>query len=314
MQNKDSQQVDKILNPEEMTDKDPEKGEDQLKKVDTMNGVSKKKIEKFEYEKLESLNIEYFFKSQARNLLNVNIKLNQKKEEIKSLKLKKFVLGFMLFYITIYFFTSTALLIANSQSQENIEEHFVSGFHSLDFWGSFFFALVEALALIFASMMNIGDWRFFIALFNVGSTLVALVLFSFSPEYWEVPAHWCEYAAQVCLTLADFFFVLHNFKDKDNILFRYRVWEIIIVSLLTLASVLKLFIYGSVIVMSKNPEHDTHYFEFIGEMCNAIFAFAFTYLLYKESNQALEESANYKDLIKESNEEFENNIPMNKYF
>jgi hypothetical protein len=128
-------------------------------------------------------------------MLNVNLKLNQKKRRYKLAKNKKRVLGFMLFYITVYYLTSTALLIANSQTQEMIEDHFVLGFNSLDIWGSFFFALVEPSALIISGMKNIGDWRFFIALFNIGRTLVALVLFSFNPEYREVRSDWCEYAA-----------------------------------------------------------------------------------------------------------------------
>jgi hypothetical protein len=261
-------------------------------------------------EKLEKFNIEHFIRSHEKAMFNVNIKIMQKKENLLYLKIKKFVLGFMFFYITIYFFSSTTLLIANSQGQEKIEENFSGGFHLLDFLGSFIFALVEASALVISGMMSIGDLRFFTAMFNVGCTLVALILYSFNPEYWEVPAHWCEYAAQVCLTLADFFFVLHNFKDKENILYRYRFCEIIIISLLTLASILKLFVFGSIIVLSDHPDHDAHYFEFIGEMCNAMFAFTFTYFLFKENK--LVEISEYKDLCNES--EIQNNIRMNNYF
>ena len=149
-------------------------------------------------------------------------------------------------------------------------------------------------------MVNIGDLRFFLTLFNIGRTLVALILFCFNPTYWEVPAHWCEYVAQVCLTLADFYFVLHQFENKDNILYRFRVVEVVIVSLLTLAAILKLFIYGSVIVLSSHPEHDSHYFEFIGEMCNALFAFTFTYLIFLENNESLKQVSDFKELPDES--------------
>jgi hypothetical protein len=43
---------------------------------------------------------------------------------------------------------------------------------------------------------------------NVGGTLAALILFLFNADFWEVTAHWIEFAVQASVTATNVFFVL----------------------------------------------------------------------------------------------------------
>ncbi len=209
-------------------------------------------------------------------------------ENIKTVKKKKFALGIMLFYIVIYFFVSATLLIANCQDQDIIEKEYDTPFHFLDFWGSFIFACVEVSILSLASMLEFGSLRFFIGLIGIGTTLITAILFSFNQEFWGLPCHWLEFSAQIFLTISDLFFILNQFKNKDNILYKYRYIEVSLVILLLCASVVKLLVFGDIFGFPQ-AERVAHFIEFTGEMTNAIFAFLFTYLLYKECENQLDE-------------------------
>jgi len=205
-----------------------------------------------------------------------------KNEKYSNIKRKKFSLSIMLFYIIIYFFCCCALLIANCQSQEIIDSEYNVPFHMLDFWGSFGFALIEASILVIADMVEIGSMRYFIIAINIGTTLIAAVLYSFNPEFWEITCHWIEYSAQIFITLSDLFFIFHQFKNKQNILYKYRFFELVLVLIFALAAIVKMLVYGELIKLHIDPEQAAHFFEYCGEMVNAIFAFLFTLVMYKE--------------------------------
>ena len=49
-----------------------------------------------------------------------------------------------------------------------------------------------------------------IIIFNIGGTLVALILFLFNAEFWEIPAHWIEYSIQLVVTFTSFAFIFGN--------------------------------------------------------------------------------------------------------
>lgn len=238
------------------------------------NKINQEKLNENEHIKI----IEIFSKIQSNKIKD--------KEQIKEYKTKIFALNFMLFYIVIYFFVSATLLIANCQDQEVIDKQYDLPFHYMDFWGSFVFSCVEVYILNLANMLEFGSIRFFIGLIGIGSTLITAILFSLNPFFWDLPCHWLEFSAQFFLTLSDFFFILNQFQNKDNILYKYRFIEITIVIFILIASVFKLLIFGELFNIQQ-PERFAHFIEFAGEMANALFAFMFTYILYKDSNSKL---------------------------
>lgn len=212
-----------------------------------------------------------------------------KKDQYSNYKRKKLMLSLMLFYIIIYFFCCLTLLIANCQPPEIIDSKYNVPFHMLDFWGSFGFALIEAAILVTADMVEIGSFRYFIVAINIGTTLIAAVLFSFNPEFWEIPCHWIEFSAQIFITLSDILFIFHQFKKaENNILYKFRFWELGLVLFFALGAVMKLLIFGEVIRMGIDAEQAAHFFEYSGEMVNTIFAFVFTLVMYKECKENLE--------------------------
>jgi hypothetical protein len=235
-----------------------------------------------------------YFQQQENLLFSMRMKYQKNKEKLSSLKLTKYALILLLFFLTIYFFISFALLIGNFNSQEVIEANYKLPFHLLDLWGSFAFAVIETTLLMVASMLQFGNFRFFIALINIGLTLIAAILYSFNPDYWETSAHWVEYIAQVFLSISDFLFITYQFKNRQNVFYKYRHSEFVFVSLIVGASILKLLVFGSVVLFGESPEHTAHYFEFVGEMANSLFVSVFTKILLEDCEESIKKMENYE--------------------
>lgn len=220
-------------------------------------------------------------KIQHSQSLLVQEGFNYKLAEYKELKSRSFILTLLIFFTICYFFSSASLFIANTQSLESIDSYF-HPFHNLDFIGSFIFAVVECISLISAEIIVFGEPRFFMVFINVGLTLIAAILFLIKAEYWEVTSHWIEFSAQVFLTSIDLVFISNQFKDKENVLYKFRYYEVGLILILLLSSVVKLFIYGGVIDFHMDGEQLAHYLEFIGEMINSSFALLFLFTIYNE--------------------------------
>jgi hypothetical protein len=242
-------------------------------------------------------------------------------DKFSEIKREKLFIAFMLFFLVLYFFSSCTLLIANCQSMKIIEEKYNIPFTAIDFWGSFFFTLVEACILVNANILSIGSLRFLIVAFNIGMTLIAAVLYSLNPEFWEVPCHWIEFVAQICIALSDLIFIFHQFKNKtDNILYRYRYYEALVISILVLGNIFKLLLFGGGIKIGMDGEQAAHFIEYIGEMINTIFAFLFTTILFKECEENLKNFFIEKNLNEDfyyndnnNNENYNNNYICDLY-
>jgi hypothetical protein len=156
----------------------------------------------------------------------------------------------------------------------------------VEFWGAFIFAVLEAFILVSIEVLDPGKNMLPALLIgiNIIGTLVAALLFSFSPELYEVPSHFIEYGVQITITATDFLFIflLPNMTDSPigKLWTRFRVVEIVAVSIFLVASILKFFFYTGLIACDMEPERAAHFFEFTGEMANSIFAFAFAFFLY----------------------------------
>lgn len=64
----------------------------------------------------------------------------------------------------------------------------------LDFWGAFVFALCEGLVLLMTGIVQLKDFKIYLIIVNIGGTLIALILFTFDPDFFEVISHWIEYS------------------------------------------------------------------------------------------------------------------------
>lgn len=225
--------------------------------------------------------------------LEIEISYDMNFEIIKynEYKSSSIIIIFLIIYTTVYFFSSMCLFIANTQGPEVIE-HFEIAFHTLDFIGSFIFALVEGISLIMSNIVAVGELRFYLLVLNIGMTLTGSILFILSPEYWEITSHWIEFSAQVFLTLTDLIFISVQFKkNKDSILYKYRYFELIFIIILLFCSIFKLFIFGNIINFGIDPEQLAHYFEFSGEMANSLFAILFLTAYYDDISIKIENSS-----------------------
>lgn len=210
-----------------------------------------------------------------------------KNDQFKKIQSEKLFISIMLFFLVLYFFSSLTLLIANCQPMEIIDTKYNVPFHMIDFWGSFIFTLVEASILINTNMLTIGSLRFLMIAFNIGMTLLAAVLFSMNTEFWEIPCHWIEFFAQIFITFSDMIFIFHQFKNTDNILYKYRYIEAGMISILVIGNCFKLLIFGDVIYVGMNGEQAAHFIEYIAEMCNTVIAFLFTIVTYRECDEKI---------------------------
>merc|ERR1711957_864677 len=88
-------------------------------------------------------------------------------------------------------------------------------------------------------------------------------------------------------TFSDLIFVFHQFKNTDNILYKYRYFEGGMIALLVFGNFSKLLIFGDVIYVGMNGEQAAHFIEYTAEMTNSIFAFLFTIVFYQECEENL---------------------------
>lgn len=201
--------------------------------------------------------------------------------DYESTKEKKIKLLYYILILTVYISIQLALIIANFNSQEFIEEHYAPPFHLIAFWSVFFFSFIEAFILLSSKMINISltiDIIKIIVLFvNVITTFIAALLISIHLEVFEHTSHLIEYTAQILITTVNINFVINNFNNKTN--FR-KIFECILSFIAFSLSILNILIYTEIIPNSQ-PEHTSHYIEFITETINALFTLFFAISLYK---------------------------------
>jgi hypothetical protein len=197
---------------------------------------------------------------------------------------KRIQLLFYILLVVMYFGVSAALLGANCLDQAVIEEYYTLPFHLAEFWSQFLFSILEAFILVAADIIDVDTpakfFQLLLVIINVILTLVAALLYTFSPLLFERPAHYIEYSAQITLTMANFVFIFKLGDSTSLIWKRFRVAEIVVVSLLLVMAIFKLLLFIPVIPIDMGPERSSHFLEFIGEMGNALFAFVFAILLF----------------------------------
>lgn len=199
----------------------------------------------------------------------------------------------------VYFGVACTLFGANFLSQDFIEANFYLAFHYAEFWSAFLFTLLEAFILVESGIFGVSSWMELAMLgvvgLNIVSSFVAALLFTFSPETFERPSHYVEYASQITVTLANFIFIARSPSRKKLKSTKYRVWlavQIAFASVLFVASIIKVLVFTSVIETAIEPERAAHFFEFTGEMVNSLWAFFFALTLFKKLAESQKDHEN----------------------
>ena len=186
----------------------------------------------------------------------------------------------------IYFGVASTLLAANFNDQEFIEERFRLPFHYTEFWSAFLFTLVEAFIIVsadlaFKSMIEIG--MVVVVGINVVTSIMAALIFTFEPDTFERTAHFIEYSSQITVTCANFIFIW-NSRELSSRKVVYAQYGF--ASFLLIMAVLKFVFYTDAISVPMGGERSSHFFEFIGEMCNSLWAFIFALFQFVSLSKA----------------------------
>lgn len=186
----------------------------------------------------------------------------------------------------------TTLLCANNFDQDTvIETHYFMPFHMYEFWGGVYFALVEAYVLLVADdsfrVMNSKSQSMLVHLLsiNIVSSMVAASLFTLNPEMFEVPSHYIEYSSQVTVTMLDAFFILlpnRNSQENNGKRVGSQVRTVLLIFLI-LMDFGKFLVYSKVIHTTVGHERSSHYFEFVVELFNSLWAFWYIKGVYMQT-------------------------------
>ena len=136
-----------------------------------------------------------------------NVLLVYRLDEMKSLESLNFTLAVA---CLVYCGINIALIVVNyvnSQDQENppISER---AFHLLEFWATFFFAIVTCISLTSTpkSILNIYNNPMTLRLvlfFNIVASSMPAMLMSLNTEYFEVLSHQIEYLNELTMSFID---------------------------------------------------------------------------------------------------------------
>ncbi len=214
---------------------------------------------------------------------------------------KNFILSYLISSV-LYLGLNLSLLAANFQDQEFIEENYYLPFHLLEFWAVFVFSVIEAFVLhsvgllqfegsLFQKTQTVLVWS------NILFTMMTAVLFSLYPPFYEVPAHYMEYSAQILLTIVNFVFIFGNNPTQNDPaeepisktakVNKYAL--IVLASFSVLLSLLQLLVYSDAIKTQIGGERAGHFIEFSVESLNAVIVIFFTLQKYRIISKQLDE-------------------------
>jgi len=196
------------------------------------------------------------------------------------------------FLVLLYIGLNVALLGANFQSQELIEEEYYSSFHMAAFWGVFGFTLLEAFILIATDIITWANrCQTLVILFNVMAAFATAMLFSFDPHLYEVPAHYMEYSIQILISWVNIIFLrsymIRAANTGPNSMYRCGSVEMAVALAVLGLAMFTLIVYTGVIPTDMGPERAAHFCEFINEIFNGLFALAYATFCYKDANKQL---------------------------
>lgn len=175
--------------------------------------------------------------------------------------------------------TNVALIITNyvDSQYDDPEDKPVpeKWFHLVEFWGTFAFAIVECLSLIFTpkSMINLYDNPLLLRLilfFNIVVATIPALLISFNYEYFEVISHQIEYLNELTMSFVDCVLLMSLSQLEGT------SGQLVCVALGI--AVIQLLVYNA---MGRDENGDmigevpAHYLEFAFEIISSIIVFWF---------------------------------------
>lgn len=210
-------------------------------------------------------------------------------QQYSSLQFNRIMFLVYIFALLIYIGENMGLFACNFYSQDYIESHYYLVFHMLEFWFVFAFTALEALLLL--STQQITFWpQTLLVCFNTMFSFLIAIMFSVYPSDFEVPSHWCEYSLQVCVCLANFFFIyFSSFKaDQDSLYYKARWFEIAFAVVIFLASILELLIYSDRFSVGMEAERAAHFVEYLTESASACIALLYSVYSYQRVSTQLQ--------------------------
>eukprot|EP00419_Tripos_fusus_P009185 CAMPEP_0172661642 /NCGR_PEP_ID=MMETSP1074-20121228/4831_1 /TAXON_ID=2916 /ORGANISM="Ceratium fusus, Strain PA161109" /LENGTH=247 /DNA_ID=CAMNT_0013477441 /DNA_START=67 /DNA_END=810 /DNA_ORIENTATION=+ len=152
-------------------------------------------------------------------------------------------------------------------------------FHLLEFWATFFFNVVEVLALIYSSrtLNKITASPTFLKLIfflNVASSFIAALLVSINLEKFETVSHELEYANELIMATIDLILLgsLLTRRCQGGRVGIVQVRTTCGVVIAVAIAIIQLFVYNGL----TDGEQLAHYFEFTFEVLSAGITFWFT--------------------------------------
>lgn len=161
------------------------------------------------------------------------------------------------------------------------DEHF----HELEFWATFFFNVVQVLALVSAPKVLV-DSHFgvvflkMVFLVQIGGSFISALLVTINLEWFEVPSHELEYTNEFSMAFVDLVLLTSQFRNIGGSSLENRaiarsdssVLFLTVLSAILIAAV-PLGIYN---MLGSKGETFAHYFEFSFGIFSAGITFWFT--------------------------------------
>ena len=230
---------------------------------------------------------------QPQRILNTsqNVLLVYRLHEMKSLERVNFTLAIA---CLVYCGINIALIVVNYVNSINPDDPPINekAFHLLEFWATFFFAIVTCLSLTSTpkSILNIYNNPMTLRLvlfFNIVASSMPAMLMSLNTEYFEIISHQIEYLNEMTMSFIDLvlFWSLCKFEDRANA---------IMAVIASVVACVQLAIYNG---MGRTEDGDmigevpAHFLEFTFGVISSLIGFAFcmdnTFVCKEEIGQIL---------------------------
>lgn len=188
----------------------------------------------------------------------------------------------------IYMGINIVCLVLNGYEMEG-PDPVISGkaFHMLEFWATFFFNIVQVLALLYTpkelgELYSSPTFLKVVILVNVGASFISALFVTINCEMFEMPSHELEYTNELTMAVVDLVLLASLLRNIDG-----RIWQrqnvsscasLVMVVVAILIAAVQLCIYNLLGWEDgeSNGEQLAHYFEFVFEAFSAAITFWFT--------------------------------------
>eukprot|EP00573_Skeletonema_grethae_P006893 CAMPEP_0201710264 /NCGR_PEP_ID=MMETSP0578-20130828/58542_1 /ASSEMBLY_ACC=CAM_ASM_000663 /TAXON_ID=267565 /ORGANISM="Skeletonema grethea, Strain CCMP 1804" /LENGTH=308 /DNA_ID=CAMNT_0048199291 /DNA_START=209 /DNA_END=1135 /DNA_ORIENTATION=- len=228
------------------------------------------------YKSYQDDSLELGQQQQQQKILNSsqNVLLVYRLNEMRQLERTNFTLAIA---CLVYCGINIALIVVNYVNSQNEDDPPISdkAFHLLEFWATFFFAIVTCISLTSTpkSILNIYNSPMTLRLilfFNIVASSMPAMLMSLNTEYFEIISHQIEYLNELTMSFIDLVLLwsLCKFEGANAIL----------AVIASVVACVQLAIYNG---MGRTDDGDmigevpAHFLEFTFGIISSLIAFAF---------------------------------------